>query len=310
MAVLVEGISVVIKAEAITDKYPGGWEQFQQDVPNQTLCADGELARVGFMTPDDVERYVAKLEAKGLIFRAEGSAVDLAVVDQQRGFTLPCDWAEYGHVHIDEQRTQRVAACRRTGSQQRIVSYPEGWEYENSLSKDFHFVQTGDVERELEFIRKEAGVSVYRHLPTGKTVYCGSPNSKETPEKEEPADLDAMVACNLIAHAYNTLNHAFLAKQLAEDLLYTSQWVLDEMHGKEAYLDYLAKKFNSIRRTGSPVFAELATYRGRHCLVIAQGTKADPVATMLVTTAGGKISEIHMCEVPHFSECDRLGIYP
>lgn len=310
MAILVEGISVVIKAEAITDKYPGGWEQFKRDVPNQTLCADGELARVGFMAPDDVERYVARLEEKGLAFQAGGSAVDLAVVDQQKGFTLSCDWAEYGHVHIDEKQTQRVAACRRTGSQQRIVSYPDGWEFEHSLSKDFQYVQAGDVDQELDFIRKEDGVSVYRHVPTGKTVYSGSPGISKAPEKEEPADLDAMVACNLIAHAYNTLNHAFLAKQLAEDLLYTSQWVLDEMRGKEAYLDYLAKKFNSIRRSGIQVFAELAIYSGKHCLVIAQGTKSDPVATMLVKTAGGKISEIHMCEVPHFSECDRLGIYP
>ena len=176
MAVLVEGISVVIKAEAITDKYPGGWEQFQQDVPNRTLCADGELARVGFMAPADVERYVARLEEMGLAFQAGGSAVDLSVVDQQKGFTLPCDWAEYGHVHIDEKQTQRVAACRRTGSQQRIVSYPDGWEYERSLSADFSFIDTGKVEEELEFIERQGNLMVYRHRKTGKLVYRGVTN--------------------------------------------------------------------------------------------------------------------------------------
>ena len=34
MSVLIEGISVVIKAESILDKYPGGWNSFKDDVPN------------------------------------------------------------------------------------------------------------------------------------------------------------------------------------------------------------------------------------------------------------------------------------
>jgi hypothetical protein len=48
MAILVEGISVVIRAEAVIHRYPGGWERFRDDCPNDTLCADGELIRVGF----------------------------------------------------------------------------------------------------------------------------------------------------------------------------------------------------------------------------------------------------------------------
>ena len=55
MAVLVEAISVIVRAAAIHQKYPGGWEAFKRIIPNQTLCADNELVRIGFMTPDDVE---------------------------------------------------------------------------------------------------------------------------------------------------------------------------------------------------------------------------------------------------------------
>jgi len=61
MAVLVEGISIILKASAITDKYPGGWESFKAEVPNQTLCADGELIRIGFMSPDDVKGFIDDL---------------------------------------------------------------------------------------------------------------------------------------------------------------------------------------------------------------------------------------------------------
>jgi len=40
MPVLVEATSVIIKRSAIDEKWPGGWESFVRDVPNQTLCAD------------------------------------------------------------------------------------------------------------------------------------------------------------------------------------------------------------------------------------------------------------------------------
>lgn len=51
MAVLVEGISAVIRRKAIDAKLAGGWPRFVAEVPNATLCADDNLARVGFMSP-------------------------------------------------------------------------------------------------------------------------------------------------------------------------------------------------------------------------------------------------------------------
>ncbi len=44
MPVLIEALSVVIRADAIVEHYPGGAEQFMNDCPNNTLCADGEFA--------------------------------------------------------------------------------------------------------------------------------------------------------------------------------------------------------------------------------------------------------------------------
>jgi hypothetical protein len=57
MAVLIEAISVFVRVDAIRERYSGGWEAFREAVPNQTLCCDDELARIGFMNPADVERY-------------------------------------------------------------------------------------------------------------------------------------------------------------------------------------------------------------------------------------------------------------
>lgn len=310
MAVLIEAISVLVKAQAIIEKYPGGWEQFSQDVPNQTLCADGELVRVGFMNPNDVQKYVSFLESKRLVFQSNGHCKDIAVVDQQRGFTIPCEWADFGRIFIDSSQTQRVSACRLKGSTQRIVSYPDGWDYESSLSKDYHFVQPENADQELEFIRKEGVVAVFKHLPSGKIVYSASPVINTSIESNATDSIDEMVSNNLLAHAYNSGNASALANILADELLYTSQWVLDEMRGKQAFLNYLSAKLNTITKAGSAIFAELATYKGKHCLVIAQGAKANPVATMLVKSVRSKIIEIHLCEVPHYTECERLGIYP
>lgn len=309
MAVLIEAISVLVKAQAIIDKYLGGWQQFEKDVPNQTLCADGELARIGFMNPEDIQKYISFLEGKGLEFRSS-TCMDIAIVDQQRGFTIPCEWAYFGRIFIDHTQTLRVSACRLKGSTQRIVSFPDGWDYENSLSKNYHFVQTENVAQVLEFIRKDGGMFVYRHLPTGKIVYSGSPTIRGKQTDKKPASLDEMVACNLIAYAYNSLNVPLIETLLADDLLYSSQWVLDDMRGKQAFIDYLSAKFHTIANSGSAVFAELATHRGKHCIIIAQGSKENPVATMLVKTIGSMIAEIHLCEVPHYTECARLGVYP
>ena len=63
MAVLVEAISVVVRREAIDRSFAGGWDSFVSLVPNATLCSDGQLARVGFMDPKAVERFVRRFQS-------------------------------------------------------------------------------------------------------------------------------------------------------------------------------------------------------------------------------------------------------
>jgi hypothetical protein len=78
MVVLIEAISVVIRRNEIEASYPGGWKSFAADAPNSTLCADSQLARVGFMQPSDVQAYVSELERSGLVYEEGGSAKDIA----------------------------------------------------------------------------------------------------------------------------------------------------------------------------------------------------------------------------------------
>lgn len=147
MPVLLEALSVVIRAEALLHRFQGGWEAFVQGVPNRTLCADGHLARVGFLTAEEARDYCAELEAAGLLGLSEsGEATDYAVVDQMRGHLAPCAWLELGLVTCVEagRESGQVLAGRlkdapypemgADDAAAKVVT-PEGWTWGQSLTK-------------------------------------------------------------------------------------------------------------------------------------------------------------------------------
>jgi hypothetical protein len=183
VAVLVEGISVIVRRNAIETKLAGGWPRFVAEVPNATLCADDLLARVGFMSPADAKAFTDHLEQNGLCFLLEGRCQDIAVVDQLRGPTMPVDWLEYAQFPFG-QTGGKVAACwlfegprvaagiHLPGSRLELAT-PDGWRYDESLSADFTLVPTDQVQSRLRFLRNEGGVDVFLDSATGKEVYGG-----------------------------------------------------------------------------------------------------------------------------------------
>ena len=66
MAGLVEGISVIVRRDAIEEKIRGGLSAFLAAVPNGTCCMDDDLVRVGFMASEDADEYLRRLTAEGL----------------------------------------------------------------------------------------------------------------------------------------------------------------------------------------------------------------------------------------------------
>lgn len=183
MAVLVEAISVIVRRDAIERKYVGGWDSFERAVPNATLCTDEDLACVSFMHPHDVGAFIEILTRNGLRFIEDGKAIDIAVADQQRGFTSGCDWLEFGKLSFGN--SSKVSACwlieeegphgygLRVSNTSMKLATPEGWQFEGSLSQQFGFVPTGDEAGRLRLLRREATVDVYLDLETGKEVYVG-----------------------------------------------------------------------------------------------------------------------------------------
>jgi len=172
VAVLAEAVSVIVRADRLS-RLSGGWLEFKQLVPNQTLCADGEIARVGFMSHGDALAFSETLERSGLHGEHNGQASDLVIVDQVQGAAKPCDWLEHGTVGWEGDPAKKVHAARLKGSTSNQIITPDGWSWEQSLSREFGFVLEQDSARSLRYLRDENGMDVFLNTLTGKEVYVG-----------------------------------------------------------------------------------------------------------------------------------------
>lgn len=172
MAVLIEALSVVAKRSSIDNKYVGGWEAFVAAVPNNTLCYDDQLARVGFMVGKDAEEYVRHLELNGLTHLDQGKPVDIAGVSQVSGLVMECDWLEFGHMELDDPG-ERVAYCFASGSNTAGIAVPLDWQFEGSMSQRYVFADGNSIKEGFKFLRHEDGVDVYLNLLSGEEVFVG-----------------------------------------------------------------------------------------------------------------------------------------
>jgi hypothetical protein len=171
VAVLIEAISVVIQTTAIEAKYPGGWEQFRLEPPNQTLMSDGELVCIGFMEPRSVEAFVAELKEHGLQFDQEAQPSDFCVVDQMDGKGSAAEWLSLVEGPIGSNPVQRVKAAMLVGGSCKSLYTPSGWSYENSLSDKPTFVPSDAADTRLLHLGAEDGLDVYWDNEAQRKVY-------------------------------------------------------------------------------------------------------------------------------------------
>jgi len=129
-------------------------------------------------------------------------------------------------------------------------------------------------------------------------------------EDIDPAKLEA---CRAYARMMNTCDWSHIVGWLNDDLKYNSSWVKEEMIGKDNYLNYIKGKIETLKRSTRQVWAEIAytdAFGAGPCVVLAQGTPENLIATMLMTMREGKISEMCMSIIPAPQECRRTGEFP
>jgi len=112
----------------------------------------------------------------------------------------------------------------------------------------------------------------------------------------------------------NTLSAEPLEPLLADDFAYESQTVFQALESKQAFLEYIIPKLQTIRRSNATVYAEMGTVaaygKNQPCVILAQNDKANLVALVLAKTHGSKLSRLDLCIVPPPQTAKRSGEYP
>ena len=176
MPVLIETLSVVIKRQAIKEKYPGGFPAFEVNAPFSGpvdfFCADEDLAKVGFMAPSDVGWFCDWMAEYGI--GAPEKPTDLVVVAAcTEAPTRPCDWIEIIRYQLDEGV---VLAARLKGSNDDTLVVPEGWTYATSATKNTRFTMNEDFAASLVYVgATDDGLDVFREKANGELRYIGRP---------------------------------------------------------------------------------------------------------------------------------------
>jgi hypothetical protein len=136
MAVLVEGVCLLLRCEAVARLYPGGVNALAEACTAEAVCADDDLMALTFDDSDAAEDYLAELEEYGFRHLVNDMAMDAVLADPHLGPVSPCGWAEYGQATVDSDPSKRVALCAMPGTDLEALCVPKGWRFRGSRSEE------------------------------------------------------------------------------------------------------------------------------------------------------------------------------
>lgn len=169
--VLVEGITVLVRMDAVERKLPGGRLGFMLFVPNGSFRCDADLAAVSFMTPADTKRFIDTLERHGLTYARHRRAIDMAVAQQGHGLIVPCSWAKAMRIPWTKRPGKEIMIGWKRGSPSTSLVVPSGWTFDGSLSDQSMFIEADRISEYLDYLRTEDGLDIYRDIQTGREMY-------------------------------------------------------------------------------------------------------------------------------------------
>lgn len=148
MAVLIEGICVVVRNAAIEARCAGGRVTFDSLLAGLPHWGDDELTCVRFDSRDGAGTFIDRCSASGLLTRQDGQWRDLAMLYQLTGPSMPAPWLETARMRFGETDVGRILVCwqfegnrKAAGlhlpSRRMSVVMPAGWKHHESLSIRF-----------------------------------------------------------------------------------------------------------------------------------------------------------------------------
>ena len=126
--------------------------------------------------------------------------------------------------------------------------------------------------------------------------------------------LTEAAALRAYARMMNTLNIEALEPILSDDLVYESQTVFQPLESKQAFLEYMTSKLQSISRANATVYAEMgniAAYGSNQpCVILAQNDRTNLVAVVIAKVRENRLERLDLCVVPPPQAAERSAEYP
>jgi hypothetical protein len=166
VAVYCAAVSVIVRNSTIEARFPGGISTFGLSRPNETLCSDGEISRVGFLVENDARSFIARLLEAGIVPPENEASSEIALIVEGMGFLYPCEWLQIGLFD------GRPAAWLASSGRGKLAI--NRWEFEVSTTP-LQRISQEDLRDSYEFLGLKDKVEAYRHKTTGKVLYVGRP---------------------------------------------------------------------------------------------------------------------------------------
>lgn len=157
MAIPIEGYSVVVKKSC--------FELHKDDIeiPNNTALGDDDIWCCSFMSEQDARVFVQKLEAMELN-GSQGPDSDIVLVNEFDQSIEPyCEW-------LSTTKWEKAVIAWAAGTKPESVVAREGWDPKRGSGLVFATKTNLD---DLEFVRVDGNVEVYRDKVTGEERFIG-----------------------------------------------------------------------------------------------------------------------------------------
>lgn len=161
MPVVVSWVSVVVRAAALEERWPGGAAGFLGAFAPDRACRDAELVAVRLLEPREALEVVRRLVERGI--DAHDGDGDAVVVSEEAGPAGWRAWLELAAVGLPDGT--RVLAARHAGSEETGVATPQGWRGPAGW-----IARLRPADRPLRFLRRDPEAAVYVDRLNGEHV--------------------------------------------------------------------------------------------------------------------------------------------
>lgn len=167
MSVLIEALCLVVPRSVVDASYPGGTDACRRDalaadIEFRYCIADDRLTVMSFFDSDAAKSWMARLASHGMVHVHRNESVEMVLVDQRFGPTMPCSWLEWRR-HEDGFTYAWLA-----GTEPGDMVAPVGWMPEQSRQ----LVRTDIRDEPGRMLRlaEEDGVETWIDFRTGDLV--------------------------------------------------------------------------------------------------------------------------------------------